>query len=183
MEPPIKGQLVLSSDAKKYCICRDLCSEVLNAKLRILRLEIKLEIVVLRVFRVLDCFYLSHTEGFPEDEFGDSSVIHMLTGWTPYTITIKPSLSASDTWDALTKLLPLWKRPEQEPQEVSDEDQDMSVVVEDPRIANGCLTLPRSDYIIIGSFGSFCFNPLHRLPTVSALEEIVSEEIQYWSFH
>lgn len=108
--------------------------------------------------------FSSYTEGYPEDEFGDSSVIHMLTGWTPYTIQLKPTL---DTWDALHKFLPLWKRPEHEGKSDGGEEGK----VEDTSTSKSFLS--RNDYIVVGSFGSCFPNPANRPHDASVLQEMV----------
>lgn len=111
--------------------------------------------------------HCSYTEGCPQDEFGDSSVVHMLTGWIPFNLKTSPP---ADTWNTLTGLLPLWKRPpEQDSTENADQDQAPSQAGEKETSSP-----PTQDkYIIMGSFSSWCPSPVDKPLTASAVHEIV----------
>ncbi len=117
----------------------------------------------------------SYTEGSSEDEFGDSSVIHMLTGWTPYTIPLKPS--PSDLWKTLSEFLPMWKRPESEEDQEGPEEgggggegaEKSPSPTQEKRESNG--DPARSEYIIMSSFSSHCSSQAQN----PSLHDIVSE--------
>ena len=131
----------------------------------------------------LQILFHSYTEGCPQDEFGDSSVIHMLTGWIPLTIPILPSHSPLNTWEALCELLPMWKRPPEQDKEsgldecLTEAQTEVEQKSTEGMAASGSHHVPhlmRNDYIVIGSFGSCYSSPTAtHPPSISALQDTV----------
>lgn len=112
----------------------------------------------------------SYSEGSPEEEFGDSSVIHMLTGWTMYAIPFSPSAATADVWDILGKILPLWVRP---PDTASDETVLEEGISAHAVTSTHTITPAKSKYMVLGSFGS-CFPCLTDRPlSTAALQKVV----------
>ena len=124
--------------------------------------------------------HYSYSGGCPYDEFGDSSVIHMLTGWTPQTISLK-SCQPSDVWKILTGLLPLWVRREVDEEEETESSTKGELEEENKKKEKEKTdSLPlqeekesRQDYIVIGSFSS-CFPGITMKPfTMAFTDEVV----------
>lgn len=128
----------------------------------------------------------SYTEGRAGEEFGDSSVIHMLTGWIPHTIPLMPSAAVdTDTWTLLQEMLPLWVRP---PEAASDDSSTVAGVQGEestmerpmspacPPLSPARVAIPcRRKYIIVASFkSSFPGPPPSKPLTTPALVEVVS---------
>lgn len=99
-------------------------------------------------------------------------MIHMLTGWVSYTINLKSS-SVLQTWEALTSLLPLWKRQEDissDNEESTNDEVFKDNSMEHEREEEKTRNMP----IIIGTFHSGFPSSRVKPPTAAAVEEVVS---------
>ena len=124
-------------------------------------------------------FFCSYTEGCASEEFGDSSIIHMLTGWTPYTIPLATPSPDVDTWNQLLDMLPLWVRPPSS--EASEDGSEVPAEesrTERPVSPMGVAIPPRRKHIVVGSFKSGFPGPLPSKPplTTPGLVEVVSSK-------
>ena len=96
----------------------------------------------------------------------------MLTGWTPCTIPLDPA-SLSNTWDSLTKLLPLWKRKELE---TIDSATTNSSSDDSTSMQSAMLSASQTQSIIQSAIQSAKSAPSNQSEKVKVKEEEEEEE-------
>lgn len=96
-------------------------------------------------------FNFSYSGGSELSEFGDCSVIHMLTGWIPTLLPVKTD-SLDELWDSLVDALPMWRRGD-------------PYATEKQRRQNKCL--------VMTGFTSVVNKPQGRLVSASQAKNIV----------
>lgn len=77
------------------------------------------------VFIINHISLCSYYGGNDDCEYGDASVIHMLTGWIPQHIPIKVE-NKEHLWEVLMENLPLWVREEEEESKIEEEEEEGS---------------------------------------------------------